>query len=86
MGKLYKLNCYFLKKKFLQLYHALIYPHLLYIIPIWGSTYKSYPHKILILQNKAVRIGYQDKMEFERKPFMYQPKGLKTEQTLPIWS
>ena len=51
-----KLECYFLKEILLQLYHALIYPYLLYAIPIWGSTYKSYLHKTSLLQNKAVKI------------------------------
>ena len=86
VGILNKLKCYFSKKILLELYHALIYPHLLYAIPIRGSTCKSYLHKISILQNKAVRIAYPDKTEFQCKPFIYQPKGLKTEQTLPIWS
>ena len=35
---------------------ALIYPHLLYAIPIWGSTYNTYLHKIVALQNKAVKL------------------------------
>ena len=39
----------------MQLYHALIHPHLLYAIPM-NSTYKSYLHKFSILQNKAVKI------------------------------
>ena len=86
VGTLNKLKSYFPKKILLQLYHALIYPHLLYAIPICGSTYKSYLHKISILQNKAFGINYPDKMEFHGKPFIYQPKGLKPEQTLPIWS
>ena len=86
VGILNKLKCYFPMKILLQLYHALIYPHLLYAIPIWGSAYKSYLHKISILQKKAVWNSYPDKTEFQGKPFIYQPKGLKTEQTLPIWS
>ena len=56
----------------------MIYAHLLYAIPIWGSTYKSYPLKISILQNKAVRIGYPDKIKFQGKPIIYQPKGSTT--------
>ena len=61
VGALNKLTRYFPKEILLQLYHALIYPHLLYAIPIWGSTYKSYLHKISILQNKAVKINTQTK-------------------------
>ena len=86
VGILNKLKCYFPQKILLQLYHALIYCYLLYAIPIWGSTYKSYLRKISILQNKVVRIGYPDKMEFQGKPFIYQPKDLKTEQTSPVRS
>ena len=78
VGLINKLKCYFLKKILLQLYHAIIYPHFLYAIPIWCSTYKSYLHKISFLQNKAVMMGYPDKMEFLGKPFIYQPKGLKS--------
>ena len=61
VGILNKLKCYFPKETLLQLYHALIYPHLLYAIPIWGSTYKSYLHKISIFQNKPVKIVTQTK-------------------------
>ena len=49
VGILNKLKCFFPKKILLQLYHALIYLHLLYAILIWGSTYKSYLHKISII-------------------------------------
>ena len=56
VGILNKLKCYFPKEILLQLYHALIYPRLLDAILIWGSTYKSYLHKISILQNKAVKL------------------------------
>ena len=61
VGMFNKLKCYFPKEILLQLYHALIYPHLLYAIPIWGSIYKSYLHKISILRNKAVKIVTQTK-------------------------
>ena len=71
----------FPKKIFLQFYHALIYHHLLHAIP-----YEVQPTNLSILQNKAVGIGYPGKMEFQGKPFIYQPKSHKTEQTLLIWS
>ena len=71
VGILNKLKCYFPKKIPLQLCRALIYPLLLYAIPTWGSTYKSYLHKISILQNKAVGIDYLGKIEFQGKPFIY---------------
>ena len=58
---LYSMNCNAISPKdiLLQLYPALIYPRLLYTIPIWGSIYKSYFYKCFILQNKAVEIVTQ---------------------------
>ena len=61
VGILNKLKCCFPKKILSQLYHALIYPHFLCTIPLWGSTYKSYLHKISILQNKVVKVVTQIK-------------------------
>jgi len=34
-----RLKFIFPKETRLQLYHALIYPHILYALPVWGSTY-----------------------------------------------
>ena len=40
----------------LLLYFALVHPHLLFGIVLWGSTCSSYQSKLQILQNKAIRI------------------------------
>ena len=56
VGILNKLKCYFPKEILLQLYHALIYPHLLYAIPIWGSTYKSISTKFLFSKTKLIKL------------------------------
>ena len=53
VGILNKLKCYFPKKNFLLLYHAVIFPHLLYAIPLWGCTDKSYLHNIGILKHNC---------------------------------
>ena len=37
-----------------MLYHSIIYPHILYGIILWGSTYASHLKKLQLLQNKAV--------------------------------
>ena len=68
IGILYKLNSFFPTEVLLQLYHALIYPHLLYAIPIWGSTYNTYLHKIVALQNKAVKLISRVKWETSAIP------------------
>ena len=40
----------------LLLYHALVQPHLVYGLPLWGSAFKTHLSKLQILQNKALRI------------------------------
>ena len=55
VGILSKLR-YFFPSSTLLLYHALVLLHLLYGLPIWGSTYESYINKLQVLQNKAIRI------------------------------
>ena len=36
--------------------YSMIHPHLLNGIVIWGSTFKIYQGKLLVLQNKVLRI------------------------------
>ena len=40
----------------LLLYYALVHPHLVYRLPIWGCTFETYLSKLQTLQNKAIRI------------------------------
>jgi len=42
VGIMNRLKFIFPKETLLQLYHALIYPHILYALPVWGSIYKTY--------------------------------------------
>ena len=77
VGILNKLKCYLPNKIPLQLYHILIYPHLLYAVSIWGSIYKSYLHNISILQNKAVKIVTQAKWNSCANPSYTKLKVLK---------
>ena len=39
-----------------MIYYSLIYPHLLYGIPIWGNADNININPLLILQKKAVRL------------------------------
>jgi hypothetical protein len=39
-----------------MIYYSLIYPHLLYGIPIWGNADDTHINPLLILQKKAVRL------------------------------
>ena len=56
VGILTKLRHLFPSSALLLLYYALIHPHLLFGLPVWGSTYPTYIEKLQRLQNKAIRI------------------------------
>lgn len=51
-----KIRSLITKRMALELYYALIYPHFLYCINIWGGTHKYILHQLYILQKRAVRI------------------------------
>ena len=55
VGILYKLNKLLPTRILITLYYALIFPHLIYGIIIWGSTYSSYLTSLQTLQNKAIK-------------------------------
>ena len=40
----------------LMLYNALIKPHFIYCVTIWGNTHNQYLHKIHLVQKKVIRI------------------------------
>ena len=45
----------------INLYNSLIYPHLIYAIHVWGSTFKTNLNTLVVLQKKVVRlITYND--------------------------
>ena len=56
VGTLSKLRFLFPSSTLLLLYYALVHPHLVYGLPIWGSTFETYLSKLQTLQNKAIRI------------------------------
>ena len=39
-----------------MLYFAFVYPHLVYAVEVYANTYKSYLHKLQVLNNKIIRI------------------------------
>ena len=41
--------------------YALIHPHLLYALPLWGGTFSTYFTKLQRLQNIALRIIFNRK-------------------------
>ena len=61
----------------LLIYFALVYPHLLYGLPIWRSTFPTYLQKLQRLQNKALLIISNCNPKPSTTPFFYQYKILK---------
>ena len=51
-----ELSYIFPTSSLVHLYYAIIHPHLLFGLPVWGSTFSSYLSKLQILQNRAIRI------------------------------
>ena len=56
VGIFSKLHFMFPKSTLLLLYYALVHPHLLYALLLWGRTYQKYTQKLQLLQNKAIRV------------------------------
>ena len=56
IGLLYKLRHYVTKKILIMMYHSLIYPFLIYALPVFGSADDTYLNSIHILQKKFVRL------------------------------
>ena len=54
-GAMCRIRCYVNDNTLKMIYNSLIYPHLLYGIPIWGNADDTYLKSLLTLQKKAVR-------------------------------
>ena len=69
---------YFMPKNALQtIYYSFIQSHLIYGLPVWGSTYHSYLKKLRILQNKAVKFIGGDLFQDRITPLYAQSNILK---------
>ena len=55
VGILTKISHFLPQEALLNLYYSLIHSQLLYALPVWCATYKTYLTKIKRLQNKAIR-------------------------------
>ena len=55
-GLMYKIRNFVDNKTLEMIYYSLIYPHLLYAIPIWGNSDQTHIKPLFILQKKAVRL------------------------------
>ena len=77
VGILNKLRHIFPSSALLLIYFALIYPYLLYGLPIWGSSFPTYLQKLQRLQNKTLLIISNCNLKPSTTPLFYQYKILK---------
>ena len=56
IGILYKLRYYVNRKILISIYYSLIYPFLVYAVPVWGVADNIHLNNLLILQKKVVRL------------------------------
>ena len=67
---MYKLRHYVCKKIIISIYFSLIYPFLIYAIPIWGASDNIYIKPFLILQKRIGRL-----LTFNDIPPLIRTKG-----------
>ena len=79
VGVIAKLSYYLPHNTLITLYYTLIQSHLLYDLPVWASTYKTYLLKLKKLQNKALRIILKCPIRSNKTPQYYKFKILKLE-------
>ena len=56
IGMIIKARQYLNKSGLMSLYYSFIYPYLTYCNHIWGTTYKTRLKRLVMLENKTVRI------------------------------
>ena len=71
VGIICKLKFVLPKDALIKLYYALLHPHLLYGLVIWGSTYQSFLMKISTVQNKVVKLVGGGTFQDRATPFYY---------------
>ena len=60
-----------------KLYYSMIHSPLLYDIVMWGYTYDNHLKRLIILQNKAVKIAADGQRQDHVTPFYHQFQILK---------
>ena len=85
IGVMYKIR-YFVNPSILRnLYYAIIYPHILYGIEVWGSTFDYLINRIIVLQKKCVRMMTFNDGDFVRNgPLVHTIPLFKKLKILPL--
>ena len=79
VGVISRLRYFLPSSALINLYYSLIHSHLLYGLPVWASTYKTYLGltKIRVLQNKAISIISETPYKERISPNYYELQILK---------
>ena len=77
IGVISKLRYYMNRNTLINLYTALIYPFLIYGIIIWGNTYPTTTHPLLVLQKKATWIMTFSQLDAHSSPLFRDLSILK---------
>ena len=56
IGIILKARKVFDNETLFSLYYTFVYPYLNYCIHVWGKTYHTHLHHLIVLQNKVIRI------------------------------
>ena len=74
IGLMYKLRNFVSKETMVSIYYSLVYPYLLYGIPVWGSASMTSLTTLHIIQKKIIRlITFNDKIEVPYGPLKHTP-------------
>ena len=65
---------FFNRTQLIQLYYTFVFPHLLYGIEIWGSTYQTKLNRVYVLQKRILKIIFRKKMRFHIDTFFREHK------------
>ena len=77
-NKIISRSSFFLSKISLKsLYYSMIYPYLYYCNIVWGSTYKTNLHRLVILQKRVVRIIIKSNFDAPSDPIFKEFHLLK---------
>ena len=79
IGMIIQAREYLNKQGLLSLYYSFIYPYLTYCCHILGSTYKSRLRRLIILQNKAVKIIAHARLRASCDPIYKKLNTMKLE-------
>ena len=86
IGILYKIRPFVSTSILLNIYHAIIYPLLLYGVPVWGNAYKTLLEPIYIMQKTFVRMAtYNDSYPAIPRPLVHTPPSFHKLKVLTIF-